>query len=224
MDVIRSLGPSKVTLNLETNDYEESRLKVLKNGFDQLPHFQKVERTKLVAKNVTMSKIETLYAIFAKHVDPTMELFENDGEQYLSKVRLFKDGIIKGFDIKAKELGLKKLKSITDEDVNGVFQYLSKLLKNHIFVTNSCSLFKASEANLTDAVVVLSEEDDKYIRQQDVTLAICYKKISSGVENKLVKEVREVAGILDIPLYDDGVPKKLLPKKALLDKINNIVS
>lgn len=231
MEVLQHLGPNKVTQVITSNMFEETHIKHACPPFDSIfdpashlkPRSKPVVESLYQPERTALGKIDSLYYIFARRLDSTIDLFQDVDLQ--NKIRQFRDGVIKAFEIRVKELGLTKSK-ITKEslqqDARHVLIYMSKLLDINIFWDNS--LFKG--VNESDNVLVIThtqtEDRNSFEQGNDITLKECYKRLGEGIESKLVKEVREVAGMLDINLYDSD--KKLRPKKALIDLISEKVA
>ena len=233
-DILSLLGANGVTQPIKTNQYEETFYKKPVSPFvgiinpiefagaqnqkhapAPLPKAPLAAAPKAV---LAQTGIDSLYAVFATILDPTLALFKPPEAR--SKVQTFKEGIIKSLELKAKSLGLTKNK-VTKEglatDEKHILTYFSRLLNRHVFCQGS--LFKSGrDADTSTSVIsIVRSEGDVYSQSDDIPLSECYAKLCAGIDSKLVKEVREIAVFLDINVYDDN--KKLLPKKDLLELI-----
>jgi len=236
-DILSLLGANGVTQPIKTNQYEETFYKKPPSPFLNIinpiefagTQNQKHKNTAPVSVPAplatppppeltqTTKGVDSLYAVFANILDPTLALFKPPEAR--SKVQTFKEEIIKSLELKAKSLGLAKNK-VTKEglatDEKHILTYFSRLLNRHVFCQGT--LFKSSGADASDSVIsIVHGADDVYSQSDDISLSECYAQLCAGIDNKLVKEVREIAVLLDIRVYDDN--KKLLPKKDLLELI-----
>jgi hypothetical protein len=227
-DILSLLGANGVTQPIKTNQFEETFYKKPASPFVSIinpiefagKHAPApVPKAPLAAApkaELAQTGVDSLYAVFATILDPTLALFKPPEAR--SKVQTFKEGIIKSLELKAKSLGLTKNK-VTKEglatDEKHILTYFSRLLNRHVFCQGT--LFKGGAGASTSVISIVRGDNDVYSQSEDIPLSECYAKLCAGIDSKLVKEVREIAVLLDINVYDDN--KKLLPKKDLLELI-----
>lgn len=167
---------------------------------------------------------DSLYMAFAQAVDPTLELFT--GEEKKEKIAQFKDRLVKTYDLKAKELGIKKSAAATGNlvEARDIILYLSKLFTMNVLFRdkeNKMQLFKNNDG-VDNKVNVLEETTDgKFTFKEDISMKESYARLCHGIDDKLVKEVREIALMVGVPIYGDN--KKLVLKKPLVDSIKAYV-
>lgn len=224
MECLTRLGPNKVNQAIKPNKYSETEVFTVehKNGFEEIPDL--IESVRMLkngagatGKPVEVTGIPSLYLIFAKIADPSMSLF--NGEQLLQKLKYFQDSIIKAWPLKKKELGLSKSKiseSNLYEDKYAVLLYCSKLFKKNIFYEDDKTHFWPVDDD-GPALHVTYSNDVYTLNDVNLDRKTCYQLLAKGFETKLVKDLREIASMLSIPIYDDS--KKLLLKKDLIDAI-----
>lgn len=176
-------------------------------------------------KHIQPNGINFLYYIFAKRCDNTLDLYDN--EEIAKRTETFKKDIIKQFEVKQKDLELKKYKITTESlqnDPHHILIYITKLLDLWVLLqdenTNESLVFKGKST--PEYVTVIQCKNKNYTEQNHMSIKECHKIICTGIENKLVKELRDIAGTLGINIYDAN--NKLLPKKLLLDKITSTIS
>ena len=183
------------------------------------------------------SAINSLYAVLAHVTDESLSLFPDQAKE--EKVVQFKNLVIKDFPIRYKEIGLSRSKIAPEslhDNVDNIITVISHMFKLNVFLKytddaeqadhTSNKLYKyhgknhgKKEVAASNEVVVTVEKtrDGMYTRGEDADLKACYTILCQGIESKLVKVVREIASIIDVPIYD--TEKKLLGKKELLESI-----
>ena len=225
--ILKGLGQNRVTLPLKTNGYEEKHMRFASPPYDALFNPIEFMRIKPPAQATPQVQgIDSLYGAVAILLDPTMALFKD--KTLVEKIRVFKEGVIKTYDFKLKELGLTKSKITQDGLVSDDAQaakYLARLFKKSFLVESegdgSVSLYKGTEDG-PEPVYDIKKSCDKYsLSEKTYTLKDCYARLCDGIENKLVKDIRDIAGIVGVDKQKDG---KLLSKKALIDEIVKSIS
>lgn len=181
------------------------------------------QQNKLYSNHPSDDICQLVYAVLC-HIDPTITLFSRHDAH--SKVTKFHETIVQNFDIKSRELGLNKLK-IAKQDLytseNALLHYVSRLIKKHFFM--SPSLFRVPDLD-SDDVVVINHQSGEYTYDQTESLRQCMKSMCQNVQTKLVKDIRELAQTLMIPItkddHDTG-KKRMLLKNELIEAIQTFI-
>jgi hypothetical protein len=235
MEVLSKLGNGKVNIAIKPNKYEEtcvttqiSYLNNIQDVFDPIETLRSFKSpVNKIDQSVTLStpnftKYDSLLYTFICMIDPTMTLF--DEKEARKKIVNMMDIMIKSFDIKCKELGIRKSSKITKESLKeneeSVLLYLSKVFDKPIFVNGK--LFKGVTQHNT--VTSFNIVNNTYQLGETFDLKDCYKIMCEDIDKKLVKEVRDIAQSLGLSLVslDDG-KKKPYGKNELIVAIRSLL-
>lgn len=250
VDIFESLGPNKVLVLLKPNHFHEischatvssaDKFNDMLDPLEMIRGYKNIHHGAIVTPVTPVTPVnavsvaphttarpsdnicQLVYAVLC-HMDPTITLFSRQDAHI--KVAKFHKTIVQNFDIKSRELGLNKLK-ITKEDLytseTALLHYVSRLIKKHFFM--SPFLFRVPDLE-SDDVVIISHQSE-YTYEKTGSLRECMKSMCQNVHTKLVKDIRELAQTLMIPLTkeDDTGKKRMLLKNELIESIQTYIS
>jgi hypothetical protein len=210
MDIIKTLGPNKVTMSIRANSFDESIALATKNAtqnayhlLDPLAVMRSMKRdngsvsssSSSSAKAPVMSSYSSmLYAVLC-HIDPLVSLLGPDDIQ--KKVRFFQEQIKNSQLLTATTRNKVKL-----DDEEATLHLLSRVLKKNIMVMAGATVAQMHYVNDEVEVVLLNFNmvDNLYTLDTDVQMTVkdCIMKCTAGYERMLVKDLKRVAKMIGV--------------------------
>ena len=205
MDIIKTLGPNKVTLPIRANSFEESIAfnVAVKNAtqnayhlLDPLAVMRSMKRDKPTesAKLPIMSSYSSmLYAVLC-HIDPLVSLLGPDDIK--KKVVFFQE------QIKTSQLLTTTIRNkVKLDDEEATLHLLSRVLKKNIMVMVGGGAQLHYVGDDAEVVVLKFNIVDKtYTLDTDAHMMVkdCIMKCTAGYETMLVKDLKRVAKMIGV--------------------------
>jgi hypothetical protein len=200
MDIIKTLGPNKVTMSIRANSFEESMALAVKNAtnnayhlLDPLAVMRSMKRDKTKAP-VMSSYSSMLYAVLC-HIDPLVSLLGPDDIQ--KKVRFFQEQIKNN-----QSLGIKNYNKVKLDDEEATLHLLSRVLKKNIMVMMGAAAQLHYVDDGVEVIVLNFNMVDKLYTldtdAQQMTIKDCIMKCTAGYERMLVKDLKRVAKMIGV--------------------------
>ncbi len=227
MDIIKTLGCGKVTMPIQSNQFEESLAlrapaqlsKISYHLLDPLAVIRTMKRDKQVTPPPMSSETSLLYAILC-HIDPMVTLLGHD--EIKTKVDFLKEQMFKNYGEKAKELGIRGKLVLEDDET--ILYFLSKLLKKNIIVLRDANANQFHYVGDNDEVLVLRVDENRiYSLESDtkITIKECISMITKGYESLLVKDLKRIAKMIGIQKTSTTTKPELL--KSIKAKIDSYI-
>lgn len=206
MDIIKTLGPNKVTMPIRTNSFEESIAfsVAVKNAAQNAYHLldplgvmrsmKREKATESVKPLPIMSSYSSmLYAILC-HIDPLVSLLGPDDIK--KKVMFFQE------QIKNSQLLTTKIRNkVRLDDEEATLHLLSHVLKKNIIVMLGVEAQLHYVSDEAEVIVLKFNMIDKnYTLDTDVHMTVkdCILRCTAGYETMLVKDLKRVAKMIGV--------------------------
>ena len=198
MDIIKTLGPNKVTMPIRANSFEESNAakNAAQNSYhllDPLAVMRSMKRG-VAAKPLIMSSYSSILYSVLCHIDPLVSLL---GPDDIKKKLVFFQEQIKNSQLLTTTLRNK----VKLDDEEATLQLLSRVLKKNIMVMvgGAAHLHYISD---DAAVIVLNFNmvDKIYTLDTDAQMTVkdCISRCTAGYETMLVKDLKRVAKMIGV--------------------------
>lgn len=198
MDIIKTLGPNKVTMSIRANSFDESIALATKSAaqnayhlLDPLTVMRSMKRDGVTKAPVMSSYSSMLYAVLC-HIDPLVSLL---GPDDIKKKVVFFQGQIKNSQLLTTTIRNK----VKLDDEEATLHLLSRVLKKNIIVIvgGVAQLHYVSD----DAEVIalkFNMIDKTYTLDTDVQMTAkdCIMKCTAGYDTMLVKDLKRVAKMI----------------------------
>lgn len=205
MDIIKALGPNKVTMSIRANSFDESIALASKNAaqnayhlLDPLAVMRSMKRDNTGVSVSTRAPVMSsyssmLYAVLC-HIDPLVSLLGPDDIK--KKVRFFQEQIKNN-----QSLSMKICNKVKLDDEEATLHLLSRVLKKNIMVMVGAAA-QLHYVNDDVEVVLLhfNTVDNLYTLDTDVQMTIkdCIMVCTAGYERMLVKDLKRVAKMIGV--------------------------